>query len=74
MENMLGFMNSGFYTAMQYLSILLNFVLIAALQSLFAGLVLQSMEQKNKQDFEMQLLAAHRAYQGLLKEEKEQDQ
>lgn len=31
MENMLGFMNSGFYTAMQYLSILLNFVLIAAL-------------------------------------------
>ena len=31
MENMLGFMNSGFYTAMQYLSILLNFVLIVAL-------------------------------------------
>ena len=27
MENMLGFMNSGFYTVMQYLSILLNFVL-----------------------------------------------
>ena len=32
------------------------FVLVAALQSFFAGLVLQSMEQKNKQDFEMQLL------------------
>ena len=31
MENMLGFMNSGFYTVMQYLSILLNFVLIVAL-------------------------------------------
>ena len=33
------------------------FVLVAALQSFFAGLVLQSIEQKNKQDFEMQLLA-----------------
>lgn len=31
MENMLGIMNSGFYAVMQYLSILLNFVLIAAL-------------------------------------------
>ena len=38
--------------------IVCGFVLIAALQSLFAGLVLQSMEQKNKQDFEMRLLQA----------------
>lgn len=34
------------------------FVLVAALQSFFAGMVLQSMEQKNKQDFEMQLMQA----------------
>ena len=47
--------------------IVCGFVLIAALQSLFAGLVLQSMEQKNKQDFEMQLIAAHEAYKKLQK-------
>ena len=47
--------------------IVCGFVLIAALQSLFAGLVLQSIEQKNKQDFEMQLIAAHERYQELLK-------
>ena len=48
--------------------IVCGFVLIAALQSLFAGLVLQSIEQKNKQDFEMQLIAAHERYQELLKD------
>ena len=48
--------------------IVCGFVLIAALQSLFAGLVLQSIEQKNKQDFEMQLIAAHARYQELLKD------
>ncbi len=41
------------------------FVLVAALQSFFAGLVLQSMEQKNKQDFEMQLLAVRDRYEKL---------
>lgn len=41
------------------------FVLVAALQSFFAGLVLQSMEQKNKQDFEMQLLKVHNTYERL---------
>ena len=54
--------------------IVCGFVLIAALQSLFAGLILQSMEQKNKQDFEMQLIAAHEAYKNLQKDEKEQEQ
>ena len=53
--------------------IVCGFVLIAALQSLFAGLVLQSMEQKNKQDFEMQLIAAHETYKSLQKEAKEQE-
>ncbi len=41
------------------------FVLVAALQSFFAGLVLQSMEQRNKQDFEMQLLQAASNYKSL---------
>ena len=53
--------------------IVCGFVLIAALQSLFAGLVLQSIEQKNKQDFEMQLIAAHETYKSLQKEAKEQE-
>lgn len=44
------------------------FVLIAGLQSFFAGLVLQSMEQKNKQDFEMQLLQARNMYESLRKQ------
>ena len=39
------------------------FVLIAALQSLFAGLVLQSIEQKNKQDFEMLLIRVQNMYE-----------
>jgi len=41
------------------------FVLVAALQSFFAGLVLQSIEQKNKQDFEMQLLAVRDRFEKL---------
>ena len=44
--------------------IVCGFVLIAALQSLFAGLVLQSMEQKNKQDFEMRLIQAKESFEG----------
>ena len=43
--------------------IVCGFVLIAALQSLFAGLVLQSMEQKNKQDFEMRLIQAKESFE-----------
>ena len=43
--------------------IVCGFVLIAALQSFFAGLVLQSMEQKNKQDFEMRLLEVRERYE-----------
>ena len=53
--------------------IVCGFVLIAALQSLFAGLVLQSMEQKNKQDFEMQLIAAHERFAKLQKKVKERE-
>ncbi len=46
------------------------FVLIAALQSFFAGLVLQSMEQKNKQDFEMRLIQARDAYERQMQAER----
>jgi len=49
--------------------IVCGFVLIGALQSLFAGLVLQSIEQKNKQDFEMQLIQAQNAYEAMRKRE-----
>lgn len=45
--------------------IVCGFVLIGALQSLFAGLVLQSMEQKNKQDFEMQLIRARNEFEAM---------
>lgn len=51
--------------------IVCGFVLIGALQSFFAGLVLQSMEQKNKQDFEMQLIQARNAYEKLCASEKQ---
>lgn len=49
--------------------IVCGFVLIAALQSFFAGLVLQSMEQKNKQDFEMHLIQARNTFEELRKAE-----
>ncbi len=50
--------------------IVCGFVLIGALQSFFAGLVLQSMEQKNKQDFEMQLHEARDRFERLRKMKK----
>ena len=36
--------------------IVCGFTMMAALQSFFAGLILQNMVQKNRQDFEMELL------------------
>ncbi len=48
------------------------FVLVAALQSFFAGMVLQSIEQKNKQDFEMLLIQARERYESLLKRRKDE--
>ena len=53
--------------------IVCGFVLIGALQSLFAGLVLQSMEQKNKQDFELQRIRTYQYYQQLMKEQGKSD-
>ena len=49
-----------------------GFGFIAAAQAFFSGMILQSMEQKNKQDFEMLLLQARHAYEGLRRETEEQ--
>ncbi len=47
-----------------------GFGFIAAAQAFFSGMILQSMEQKNKQDFEMELQRAAYCYERLLNEEK----
>ena len=39
--------------------IVCGFVMLAALHSFFAGLILQTIAQKNRQDFEMNLIALH---------------
>ncbi len=45
------------------------FVMVAAIQSLFAGLILQNQVQKNRQDFEMELIRI-RNYEKELREKK----
>lgn len=49
--------------------IVCGFVVIAAIQSFFAGLMLQTMCQKNRQDFEMQLIRIDERYKELLRED-----
>jgi hypothetical protein len=39
--------------------IVCGFVMIAAIQSLFSGLILENIQQKNRRDFEMQLIELH---------------
>ena len=46
-----------------------GFVAIAALQSLFSGLILHTMRQKDRQDFESKLIRIHEDYQRKLKED-----
>ena len=46
-----------------------GFGLIAALQSLFAGLILSAGAQRNRQDFEMNLIRTRMQYKELLKNE-----
>lgn len=48
-----------------------GFGFIAAAQALFSGMILQSMEQKNKQDFEMELHKAHQLFEQKKQEEKQ---
>lgn len=45
--------------------IVCGFVAIAAIQSLFSGLILQTMNQKNRQDFEMELMRIDYQYKEL---------
>lgn len=47
------------------------FAFLAALQSFFAGMILQSMEQKNKQDFEIRLQTAQYRYRQLCRDEEQ---
>ncbi len=50
--------------------IVCGFVVIAAIQSLFTGLMLQTMVQKNKQDFEIELIKANEEYKKKLSNDK----
>ena len=50
--------------------IVCGFVVIAAIQSLFTGLMLQTMVQKNKQDFEIELIKANEEYKKKLSDDK----
>lgn len=47
--------------------IVCGFTMIAAIQSFFAGLILQTMQQKNRQDFEMNLQKVNRNKRKILK-------
>ena len=49
--------------------IVCGFALIAALQSVFAGLILSAGAQRNRQDFEMNLIRTRMQYKELLKDE-----
>lgn len=53
--------------------IVCGFTVIAALQSLFSGLILSCIIQKNRQDFEMNLHAVSRHYQSLLKQKEKEN-
>ena len=44
-----------------------GFAVLGAIQSLFSGLVLQTMVQKNRQDFEMELQRIQEQYNNLEK-------
>ena len=43
--------------------IVCGFTAIAAIQAFFSGLILETINQKNRQDFEMRLMEIHREYQ-----------
>lgn len=51
--------------------IVCGFVVIAAIESFFSGLILQTIKQKNSQDFEMELIHLQQQHDFKVKEEKE---
>lgn len=65
----LKYLSQGVVTKIPTL-VVCGFAVIAALQSFFAGLILQTIKQKNRQDFEMELMEIEHRYQELKKEEK----
>ena len=65
----LKYLSQGVVTKIPTL-VVCGFAVIAALQSLFAGLILQTIKQTNRQDFEMELMEIEHRYQELKKEEK----
>ena len=44
-----------------------GFVMLAAMQSVFSGLVLQSMGQKNRQQFEIERIRCHQMFEEIRK-------
>lgn len=78
----LGLISAGFFTPvfLHYMEsgtvpqfptlIVCGFVMLAAIQSLFAGLILQTIVQKNRQDFEMELLRISAEEKRLLNRQK----
>lgn len=50
--------------------IVCGFAVLGAIQSLFSGLVLQTMVQKNRQDFEMELQRIQEQYNYIVEEKK----
>ena len=46
-----------------------GFIAVAAILSLFSGLILQTMNHKNRQDFEAQLIRLHERYEALCEQE-----
>ncbi len=78
---LLALISVGFFipVMMEYLStglvpnfptlIMCGFVMIAAIQSLYSGLILETIQHKNRQDFELQLHAIRDRELQLLKEE-----
>lgn len=53
--------------------IMCGFSVIAAIQSLFSGLILENIQQKNRQDFEMSLINVRHHYLSKKKDENEDD-
>lgn len=45
------------------------FAFLAAIQSFFAGMILDSIRHKNRQDFELQLIQVHNNYRSLMEQE-----
>lgn len=64
------YMNTGLVARFPTL-IVCGFVTIAAIQAFFAGMILENMVKKNRQDFEMELIHLQSIYQKLKSTEKE---